>query len=161
MKQKATSKVLRAILIAVVLVVALVGSGQLDKSRYVSATTCGAAMSDFFVANSTYETARYSYFYNQPTSCSDDCNGSSDPHCIPNCFITRATAMANAEIGMLSLAVDTCTPVSIEQCDEARAMYEACVIQYDPDQYPTMEERLAVTSQLMACREASKIDTCQ
>jgi hypothetical protein len=161
---KATSKVLRAILIAVVLVVALVSGGSLDKSGHVSAMTCWDAWNNYYIGNFTYETARYSYFYNQPTSCDYDCRnytGSGFIDCVDECRISRGTTMASAELAMFNLALDTCTPMSYDECAEARAVYDACLIQYDPSQYPTWEERLAVSSQLMACREASKIDTCQ
>jgi hypothetical protein len=161
MRHKATSRVLRAILIVVVLVIALVGGNPLDKSGYVNAKTCWDAMNDFYIANNTYEIARYSYFYDQPTTCNQDCYPNTDAQCVIDCYIGRATAMANADVAMLSLAVDTCTPMTIDQCAEARATYDGCLAQYDPSQYPTIEERLAVSEQLMACREASKIDTCQ
>lgn len=160
--KKVTSRVLRALLLAVLLVVALAGGGPLDKSGYVGAKTCWEAMNDFYISNNTYEAARIRYFYGEPTTCSQDCAQDQDPpQCVIDCQIDRHTAMGNAEIGMLNLAIDTCTPMAIEQCDEARSMYYGCVAQYDPSQYPTIEERLAITSQLMACREASKIDTCE
>ncbi|MDX6446606.1 MAG: hypothetical protein QOH71_3680 [Blastocatellia bacterium] len=149
-------------MIVVVLVIALVSSGTLDKSGCVDAKTCDEAMADYFNANSTYFTARVSYFYGEPTTCQQDCQGSQNPtQCVNDCQINRHTELGNAEMGLFSLALDTCTPISMEQCAQARAMADDCVAQYDLSQYSDLEERLAVSAQLMACREASKIDSCQ
>ena len=68
MKQKATSKVLRAVLIPAVLVLGL-ASGAFDKSSRVDATTCGEAFDNYLNAEFTYMSARWSYFYGIPTTC--------------------------------------------------------------------------------------------
>jgi len=162
MKQERTRRVLRVFLIAVVLSVALVSHGALDKSGSVHAKDCYEAMEDYFNANSTYEIARVSYFYGDPTTCEQDCVLASNfSQCVNDCRITRHTILGNAEIGLFSLALDTCTPITIDQCDQARAMADDCNAQYDLSQYSDPEERFAVSMQLLACREASKIDTCQ
>lgn len=162
MKQKLTSKVLRAVLIAAVLVIGLASSDTLDKSSCVFAKDCYEAMDDYFNANSTYEIACVSYFYGQPTTCQQECQGNPNPtQCINDCQINRQTALGNAEIGLFSLAMDTCTPLALEQCAEARSMADACSVQHPYLDYSDLDERLAVYQQYSACREASKIDTCQ
>jgi hypothetical protein len=162
MKPKATSKVLRVALIAFILVIALVSGGALDKSGCVEAKTCDEAWVDYLNANTTYEIARVSYFYGVPTTCQQDCVGNPNPtQCVDNCQINRHTALGSAETGLFNDALGTCTPITIDQCAQARAIADDCAAQYDFMQYSDLEERLAVWAQYDACREASKVDTCE
>lgn len=162
MKQKTISKLLRAILIAAVLLIALVTGGTLNKSGCVEARTCDEAMNDYFNADSTYHIARLSYFYGEPTTCQQDCQGSGNQtQCLNDCQINRRTTLSNAEIGLFSASGATCTPITIDECAQARAMADDCRAQYNFNDYSDPEERDAVYSQYMACREASKIDRCQ
>src|SRR5919112_1304846 len=104
MKSKATSKVLRAGLIAAILVVGLV-SGTPDESGRVHATSCYEAMVSFHNANVGYDTARISYFYSQPTSCREDCIAQNPPNtnstvidqCVGDCDTIRHTTLGEAQ----------------------------------------------------------------
>jgi hypothetical protein len=159
MKSKATSKVLRVVLITAVLVVGLV-IGTLDKSGRVHAQSCYESMVAFHNANTGYYTARISYFYGQPTTCEQDC-GWGNTQCIEDCQQTRQTVLAQSELTLFSSALYTCQPESVDQCAQARQMADQCDAQYDPSNYSNPEEYLAEWSQLSACRLASKIDMCQ
>lgn len=163
MKPKATSKVLRAVLIAAVLVVCLASGAldTLDKSRSTGATDCYTAMVNFHNANMGYDTARISLFYGQPTSCQEDCQNSSNAQCIPDCQQTRQTLLAQNELTLFGASYFTCTPETVDQCAQAVAMADQCEAQYDPSQYPTLEEAIAVWPQRSACMEASKVHFCR
>lgn len=168
MKSKATSKVLRAVLIAAVLVVGLI-IGTPDKSGRAHATSCYESMVAFHNANTGYDTARISYFYGQPTTCRDDCVAQNPPNthstvidqCVEDCGTIRYTTFGEAQLTLFSSSLLTCQPETVDQCAQARAMADQCDAQYDPGQYATPEEYMAVWSQLSACREASKIHMCE
>lgn len=161
MKRVATGKLLRAILIAIVLVVGLV-SGISHKSSRVDAKSCDEALTDYFNADNTYYMARLSYFNGIPTTCQEDCqNSQNQTQCIENCRTNRRTALGNAEITLFDLAGDTCTPVTIDECAQARSMADDCLAQYNPNNYSDPEEAMAVSSEYWACREASKVDSCE
>ena len=114
---------------------------------------------DYLNAGNTYEIARQSYFYGVPTSCDQVCSG--NPSCISDCQISRHTELGQADLAMFSLALDTCTPIEPDQCAQARAMADGCLSQYNPYDYSDPEEASAVADQRWACREASKVDSCQ
>lgn len=117
---------------------------------------------DYLNASNAYEIARLSYFYGLPTSCDQDCQGRPNfQQCVNDCQITRHTILGQADLAMTSLALDTCTPSTIDECAAARGMADWCLTQYNPNNYSDPEERMAVASQYMACREASKVDSCQ
>ena len=162
MKQ-ATHKVIRGVLIAAVLVGGLVTS-TLHPSRRVEAVDCDLAFQNYMNADNTYEIARWSYFYDVPTTCAEDClfNSNFIP-CIDQCETDRYTAFGQAQISLLSLAQDTCTPFTLDQCAQARGMVDACLAQwqYESQTYTDPEEISAAANRYMACREASKIDSCQ
>jgi hypothetical protein len=166
MKLRATTKVLRAVLIAAVLVIGL-GSGALDRldtSRSASAWGCYESMVAFHNAMMNYEVARVSYFYGDPTSCYDECAAimvPPDPQCIADCEQARATTLSSASISLSSSALVTCTPEPPDGCAQARAMRDDCNAQYNPGNYSSPEEYLAVWSQLSACLEASKVQYCE
>jgi Fe-S-cluster-containing dehydrogenase component len=101
------SRVLRAVLIAATLVIALVSGGALDKNRCVTAKSCDEAFVDYYNANSAYDIARVSYFYGQPVTCADECQRSQDPNCVQNCQTDRRTELGQAEITLFSLASAT------------------------------------------------------
>ena len=163
MKSRATSKVLRAILIAAIMV-ALFATGALDtldKSRSTGATDCYTAMVNFHNAMMGYETARISYHYGQPTSCAQECVGNPSPTCVDDCMLTRYTSLGQADLTLFSASLVTCTPESPDACAQARAMADQCYAQFDPGQYATVEEYLTVWPMLSACITASRIDACQ
>lgn len=161
MRPKATGKVLRAVSVAAVLVLTLV-SGALVKSRPVGAKSCEDAFTDYINANFTYETARISYFYGEPTSCASQCQLVQDPQqCISDCQTSRYTALAQADMALFSTALDTCTPSEINQCAQAQTMANNCLSQYNSALYADPEEAGAVADQFWACWEASKIDSCR
>lgn len=159
-KPKATSKVLRAVLIAAVLGVCLASGAldTLDKSRSTGATDCYTAMVNFHNAMMDYETTRISVFYSPPT-CGDQCGGNST--CIDACLESRDDALEEKGLTLFSVSLLTCTPETVDQCAQARAMRDQCEAQYDPSQYSTVEEALAVWSQRSACVEASKVQFCE
>jgi len=162
MKQKATHRVLRGVLITAVLVVGLL-TGTLHKSRRVEAVDCDTAWQNYMNADATYEIARWSYFYGVPTTCNQDCQNSQNPNCVQDCQTDRYTTLGQAQIGMFSLALDTCTPFTLDQCSQARGMVDACIAQWqwESQTYTDPEEISAAAYRYMACREASKIDSCQ
>lgn len=167
MKLRTTSKVLRAFLIAAVLVMGL-GSGALDKldqSRTTSAWGCYEAMEAFHNAMISYEVARVSYFYDEPITCDAECTppppGQTHAYCVQECIQTRHTTMSSASITLTASALFTCTPEAPDGCAIARAMRDQCEALYDPGQYSEPAEALAVWSQLSACLEASKISYCE
>jgi len=156
-------KVLRAGLVLVVLVGALAIGGW-SKGTSVNAIDCDTAYQNYLNADNTYDIARVSYFYNDPTSCDQDCSayppGPAHDQCVNECRINRHTALGNAQIALLSTALDTCVP-QMDQCSNARAMAASCAAQYDWTQYSDPDEAAAVAVQYQACREASKVDYCQ
>lgn len=163
MKPKVTSKVLRAVLIAAVLVVCLASGAldTLDKSRATGATDCYTAMVNFHNANMGYYTARISYFYGQPTTCEYECGGWWYGPCWEECQQTRQTLLAQNELTLFAASYLTCSPETIDQCVQARQMRDGCYAEYDPGQYSNPEEFLAVWSQRSACLEASKVHFCE
>ena len=164
MKRKATHRVLRGVLIATVLVASLV-TGASHKSRVAGATDCDTAFQNYLNADSNYEIARLSYFYDVPSNCTQTCpasSGSSNQNCVQDCT-SRYTTFGQAQISMFSLALDTCTPFTLDQCAQARSMVDACIAQwqYESQTYTDPDELSAAASRYMACWEASKIDSCQ
>ena len=167
MKSRATSKVLRAVLIAAVLVVCLASGAldTLDKSRSTGATDCYTTMVNFHNAMMDYETTRIEIFYNpfnnplyNPT-CGDQCGG--DSTCFAACIEGRDGPLEIKGLTLFSVSLLTCAPETVDQCAQARAMRDGCEAQYDPFQYPTLEEALAVWPQRSACMEASKVHFCE
>jgi hypothetical protein len=151
MYQKATSKLLRAVLIAAVLVIALVSGGALDKSIHVDAKSCDEAFTDYMNANNTFEIARQSYFYGIPSTCQQDC--ALDPNfqqCVSNCQTDRYTTLGQADLAMFSMALDTCEPLTLDACAQARAMADDCLSLYDPSAYSDPAEASAVADQRAA-----------
>lgn len=165
MKPKTPSKVLRVFLIATVLVAVLATSAldTLDKSRSTAGQSCYEAMVNFHNAMMGYETARISYYYNQPTTCAQDCWAQSNPTqaCIDACEQARLTSLGEADLNLFSASLVTCAPESPDQCAQARAMADSCYAQYNPGNYATTEEYLTVWPLLSACITASRIDACQ
>lgn len=161
MKQITRTKILRKVLILAFLIVSLVIVGS-DKGISVSADTCMDAFTEYINANTDYDVARVLYFYNDPTSCAAVCATDQNyAQCLYNCGQTRATNLANAQIGLLSAAYDTCTPITVDECAQARAMADSCIYLYDFSIYSDPEEASAVAEQFSACRTASKVDSCQ
>ena len=155
-------KGLRAVCTVVVLVAGLVFLGW-TKTTGVNATDCDIAFQNFMNADNTYEIARYSYFYDDPTSCEADCVNDTTNHaqCIADCQTTRRTALDNAELGMSTSAEDTCTPYTVDGCAQARAMADGCLNQLTSSSYSSQEELDSLFSQYGACLTASKVDACQ
>ncbi len=167
MKSKATGRVLRAVLLGAVLVAGLV-IGAPDESGRAHATSCYEAMVSFHNANVGYESARISYFYSEPTSCLQDCKDSNPTAdsstltlCEGDCQTSRYTRLNHAGSTLFGASLLTCTPETVDQCAQARAMADQCDALYNPGNYSTPEEYMAVWSQLSACREASKIHMCE
>ena len=168
---KKTSKVLRAVLIAAVLVICLASGAldRLDKSRSTSAWGCYESMVAFHNAMMNYDLARVSYFYDDPTSCLEDCIAQNPPsapwsailECEEDCYTIRRTTLAENDNALISASLVTCTPEPPDGCAQARAMRDDCNAQYNPGNYSTPEEYLAVWSQLSACLEASKVQYCE
>lgn len=164
MKQITKTKILRKVLILTFLIVGLVIVAA-DKSNCVDADTCEDAMTEFHNAMATYDIALSSYYYGLPTTCDDECRTINDPtakqQCIDNCQTTRHTALAQADLNLFSAAGGTCTGFTIDQCARARDMADMCAVQYNYTAYTDPEESGYIYTQYSACREASKIDSCQ
>ncbi len=141
----------------------LVGSTM---SVSVSAKTCYEAWQDFYAADNAYDNARISLFYGDPTSCETECaayqRGTPEfDQCVAACRATRQGSLEQADINLLEAALGTCTPLTVDECAQAHAMADACIITYPYPDYSNMDERLAVYEQYSACRLASKVDSCQ
>lgn len=166
MKQTAKTKILRKVLFLAFLIAGFVAV-ELDTSSYASAKTCVEAWNDHVTAGYNYESARMLYFYNEPNTCQAECaarEGSSTPGyyaCVADCPSARYAALQNAEQGMFDTASDTCTPVAMEECTGAQQKLADCGIQYDYSSITDTAERFSVQRAYMACRSATKIDSCQ
>lgn len=154
--------IFRKVLILTFLAVGLVVIIESNKSICVSASTCDEAFANYLNANSIYEIARLSYFYGTPISCQQECNvPNPPPNCIANCQINRRTALGAAELNLFSNALNTCAPLTVDECAQARGMAEQCLIEHNYPSYSAPEEALAVYAQYSACRLASKVDSYQ
>jgi hypothetical protein len=164
MKLRATTKVLRAVLIAAVLVIGF-GSGaldRLDKSRSTGATDCYTAAVNFHNAMMDYDTERVEVYYGGSPTCSEACQYAQDPgSCWSACIEDRDDELEVKGSTLFNVSLLTCTPESPDQCAIARQERDQCYAQYNPGNYSTPEEYLAVWSQLSACLEASKIQYCE
>lgn len=164
MKLRATSKVLRAVLIAAVLVIGF-GSGaldRLDKSRSTSAMDCYEAVVAFHNAMMYYEIERIEVYYGGSPTCSEACQYAPDPgYCWSVCIEDRDDELNVKGLTLFSVSLLTCTPESPDACAIARAERDQCNALYNPGNYSTPEEYLAVWTQLSACLEASKVQYCE
>lgn len=132
-----------------------------DNGVPAGATSCDDAFTAYLNADNTYFSAFNLYNYNDPTSCATDCTGSPDPNCVSNCETTRYTSLGNAQLGLQSLALDTCTPTSPDECAQARGRRDDCVAQYDPFSIEDPVELERIFTQYEACLEASKVASCE
>lgn len=130
-------------------------------SRCVEASSCEETFTNFTNANWAYSNAFQSYYYGVPTTCQQQCQNSQNPNCISDCQISRHTALAQADTALFTAAWATCTPITVDECDQARAMADDCAIQHNYLDYPNQEERLAIFAQYSACMLASKVSACQ
>ena len=165
MKQITKTKILRKVLILAFLVAGLVVV-ELNTSIYCSAIPCSEARQNYENADNAYYTARLSYFNGSPTTCAEDCSSITDPtakqQCINNCQTTRATAYYDAQLDLFGAAEGTCAPEGLYYtCAEANQAAYTCEVLYDPSRVTDPDEQAAVYAQYQACREASKVDTCQ
>lgn len=160
MKQITKTKILRKVLVLAFLVVGLVVL-ESDSSSYASVIPCSEAWVNYYNADNTYYSARLLLFNNNPNSCGQVCASDPNPaQCQQNCQTNRQTALAQAEINLLSASEGTCAPETTNQCAEARYMANQCYIQYDSSGYQGDEEA-AISAQYYACIAASKVDMCQ
>ena len=163
MNQITKTKGLRTFVIATILILGLAVIGSTN-SNCVEADSCQDVFATFTNANWSYSAAFGSYYYASPTSCQQDCAGrppNEQAQCVVDCQINRQTALAAADTALFSAAWATCTPATVDQCDQARTMADTCTAQYNYWDYPDPDESLAIYSQYSSCRLASKIDTCQ
>ena len=135
------------------------------RTTCVDAQSCDDLMVDWTLADWEYSGAFQSWFYDSPTSCADDCSAyapipTAFAQCVQDCQITRQTRLAAADLALFDAAWDTCTPATLDQCDQARQMADNCAIQYNYLDYPIQEESLAIYQQYSACILASKINSC-
>ena len=167
MKLTSNTKILRKLLILCVLTVGLVFVAS-DNATPVSAKSCFDATNDFFNSMDTYDTSFGLYYYNNPTSCDEDCsrfppNSQERQNCVNECMIDRQTGLGNANIGILqaSAGLNTCTNPPPNYCVNAQARAGDCLARYNYQQYPDLEQRLEISAVYWECRNASGIDTCQ
>lgn len=173
MKQITKTKTLRRVMILTFLIVGLAAM-KFNSNNYVQAAPsilpCSTAESDYFNADIIYDNSFVSVFYDNPTSCADDCapklqiSPTAYNNCLTDCNTTRRTNLGNAGIDLLSKAASLAS-CKIEQpdfCENARSAAAGCSIQYDYLSYPLgSEESTAVYVQYTSCRTASGIDHCQ
>ncbi len=163
MKQITKSKIFRKVLILTFLIVSFV-IVDADKNNCVSAKTCEEAFIDYVNADTNYEVARYSYFYNQPTSCATQCANDPNPMaCEQTCQTNRATTLAYATIDLLGSANETCMPASPNECAQARGRVDACLLELESAVYDVndLEETQAVFTRYEACLAANDLSSCQ
>jgi hypothetical protein len=87
--------------------------------------------------------------------------GSQNPNCIQDCQATRLGTLGASDIGLFSAAEGTCEPLNIDECAQAQAMAENCLVQYNYKDYEDPNEALAVYAEYSACYLASKVDACR
>ena len=161
MKKRRLTKIPAKVLVLGLFITGLILVGS-TRTVSVSATTCMEAFYQYYMADNAYDTARVLWFYDSPTSCADDCRSNLNfPQCVDDCRTNRQTALAAASVNLFAKSLETCTPVTVDECAQARAMADACIVQYPYPDYSDLDERLAVYDQYAACRLASKVDSCQ
>lgn len=162
MKQIMKTKIARKVLVMAFLAVGLAAVLS-DSSRPVGATLCSDAFTAYSNADFAYYTARVLYINGSPTTCAQNCSGNPNySTCVSNCQTTRATDYYSAELDMFSKAGQTCAPEGIMYtCQDAVNAAAACVTLYDYNSYEDPDENWSVYNQYLACRQASKVDTCQ
>ncbi len=128
------------------------------KPTCVGAQSCSVMFDTWTNANWAYSAAFGSYYLGIPNTCEDVCYG--NPSCISECMMNRGTILAQANIALFEAAWDTCTPATLDQCDQARLMADNCALEYNYLDYPNQEESLAIYAQYSACILASKINSC-
>ena len=165
MKKRRLTKIPAKVLVLGLFIAGLILVGS-TRTVSVDAKTCYKAWLDFYTADNAYDTARISLFYGSPTTCAADCasggfTGAAYTQCVADCQTTRQTSLAAADTNLLAAALGTCTPLTVDECAQARAMADACIVQYPYPDYSDLDERLAVYEQYSACRLASKVDSCQ
>lgn len=168
MNIKSNTKILRKILILCLLTVGLMFVAS-NEATPVSAKSCYDANNDFYGALDTFDTAFYSYYYNDPTSCEQDCSRDYTPgttaynQCVQYCRQTRRTNLDNSQLGILQAGgdLDSCTNPAPEECVNARGRNDYCLATYNYSEYSDPEERLDIYTAYSACRDASGVDKCQ
>jgi len=163
MARNAKTKMVRKCLVLAFLTVGMliVIGGKGVKAR---ATSCDDAFTAYTNADNAYYDAYNSYYFDDPTTCVHDCSTrapAEQPACIDNCEINRYTAAGNAEINMFETSNETCDPVQIDACAEARALAAGCLSQFDVSSTSDPVEQDRIANEYPACRTASKVDSCQ
>lgn len=159
---KQTSSMLRKFFVLTFLAFGLL-IVSMDTGVCVGASSCDDAFNAYLNGENSYYTSFNLYHYNDPTTCDEDCDhltGNEYTECVSNCEITRYTSLGNAQIGLFSLALDTCTPISLDGCAQARARRDDCIAQFYPFGSDPVEADRRST-QYAACLEASKVSSCE
>jgi hypothetical protein len=146
------------VLIFLALGVLLVVDGKATK---VGATSCDDAFTAYANADNAYYNAYNSYYFDDPISCITACTGDPNPNCIQDCETTRYTAVGNAEFNMFETSNETCDPIQLDACAEARALATGCLSQFDVSSTSDEVEQYRIANEYSACRTASKVDSCQ
>jgi len=161
MARSVRTKIVRKCLVLTLLTVGiLIVVG--DNGNKAAAATCDDAFTAYINADNTYYTSYNSYYFDDPTSCATECGGPGvNPTCESACETARYTAVGNAEINMFEASNETCDPVPIDACAEARALAAGCLSQFDVSSTSDPVEQDRIGAEYSACYAASKVDSCQ
>lgn len=162
MRTALNARILRRILILCILTVGLVFVSY--NARLVSAKTCYDANNDFYGALSAFDTAFDLYYYNNPTSCNQECEDDPDPiACENRCRQTRRTDLSNRQSGILQAGseLDSCSNPEPDRCGNARARRDFYVATYNYPSYADPNERLDIYAAYSACMDGSGIEQCE
>ena len=163
MKQKTRSRIRTTVLFLMCLAVLVMVNG--NQATRVGATTCTEAWDNWVSAEWGYMSARWAYFYDNPTSCLEECSEIEDPteflQCWVDCRQDRWADLSEAGVTMFSAAEGTCEPLEVDACDHAQLTYESCLNTYIYATWQSPEEYDAVVATYTACVTASKIDACR
>lgn len=167
MKNSRNTRPLRKVALLTCLLAAL-AFVMSDDSNCAGAAGCDDAFYAYLNADNTYFNAFGLYHYNNPTTCAEDCQNvpgapTSNEYlqCVSNCETNRYTSLGNSLLGLQTLALDTCAPLSPNECAQAQARYWDCIINFDPYSTQDPVQLNLILNRYAACIEASKISNCQ
>lgn len=130
----------------------------------------------FLNANSTYTTTFRSWYFGEPLSCIQVCQGQcgqNNPTCMAECLntcdTTRYTAFTDAQDALTAAVSQSCT-FNPDFCDQARYNRDQCVWDYNLAwQYPELDANNevdatwadTVSTTFSSCWAASGINGCE
>lgn len=165
MQSNSNRKLRRKMLVLSMLLLGLM-MVSLERAPTVSAKTCAEANNDFYEALGIFDDAFSLYYYNDPTSCAQECSNAPPqeyPACVSDCEQTRRTNLDQAQIGILEAGseIGNCTNPEPDYCSIAQARDDECIANYNYLEYEDLDQRLDIFTAYSACRDASGVDQCQ